>query len=164
MQQRKQDQGISAILGGLTAAGTPGPLTSALAKGAQTGVGYYGDAQKGYNAAMAQGLGAQAALDRNRVYQQMYGNKAGELGKYQLMGEFDKIAQAQLASIDKDPIKKMWPQDKKASEAQRLAALQIKANPLAVQRYKEFGVDVDSLYTPVPILSNTAPTGAKEYK
>jgi hypothetical protein len=89
--QRKQDQGISAILGGLTTAGTAGPLTSALKTGAQTGLGYYGDAQKGYNAAMVQGLGAQSALDRNRVYQELYSNKpqrdldakySGQLQKY----------------------------------------------------------------------------------
>jgi hypothetical protein len=75
-QQRKQDQGLGMILTGLTTAGTAGPLSSALKTGAQTGIGYVGDAQKSYNAAMAQGLGAQSALDRNRVYQEMYGNKA----------------------------------------------------------------------------------------
>jgi hypothetical protein len=74
-QQRNEDRGIGMILSGLTTAGTAGPLSSAISKGAQTGIGYVGDAQKSYNAAMAQGLGAQSALDRNRVYQEMYGNK-----------------------------------------------------------------------------------------
>ena len=154
-QQRNEDRGISAILGGLTTAGTAGPLSTALKTGAQTGIGYLGDSQKGYNAAMAQGLGAQAALDRNRVYQEMYGGKANELGKQQLMTEFDKLALAQLASIDKDAVKKMWPQEKKAAEAQRLAAMQITKNPLAVQKYKQFGIDLDSLYTSVPAITDT---------
>ena len=103
-QQRKQDQGISAILGGLTTAGTAGPLSSALKTGAQTGIGYYGDAQKGYNTAMAQGLGAQAALDRNRVYQEMYGNKlenAAGLKYDQMLAGMDKIAEDRIKNMTK---------------------------------------------------------------
>jgi hypothetical protein len=154
-QQRNEDRGLGMILTGLTTAGTAGPLSTALKTGAQTGIGYLGDSQKGYNAAMAQGLGAQAALDRNRVYQEMYGGKANELGKQQLITEFDKLALAQLASIDKDAVKKMWPQEKKAAEAQRLAAMQITKNPLTVQKYKQFGIDLDSLYTSVPAITDT---------
>lgn len=103
-QQRKQDQGISAILGGLTTAGTAGPLSSAIKQGAQTGIGYFGDAQKGYNAAMVQGLGAQSALDRNRVYQEMYGNKLdrAEGLKYDTMiAGLDKTAEDRIKNMTK---------------------------------------------------------------
>jgi hypothetical protein len=103
-QQRNEDRGISAILGGLTTAGTAGPLSTALSKGAQTGIGYYGDAQKGYNAAMVQGLGAQSALDRNRVYQEMYGNKlenAQGLKYDQMIAGLDKLAEERIKNITK---------------------------------------------------------------
>ena len=103
-QQRKQDQGISAILGGLTTAGTAGPLSSALSKGAQTGIGYYGDAQKGYNTAMAQGLGAQAALDRNRIYSEMYGNRlesAAGLKYDSMIDNLEKRAEDRIKGLTK---------------------------------------------------------------
>jgi hypothetical protein len=103
-QQRKEDRGISAILGGLTTAGTAGPLSTAIKQGAQTGIGYYGDAQKGYNAAMVQGLGAQSALDRNRVYQEMYGNKlenAAGLKYDQMIAGLDKVAEDRIKNMTK---------------------------------------------------------------
>ena len=103
-QQRNEDRGISAILGGLTTAGTAGPLSTALSKGAQTGIGYYGDAQKGYNAAMVQGLGAQSALDRNRVYQEMYGNRlenAAGLKYDQMIAGLDKVAEDRIKNMTK---------------------------------------------------------------
>jgi hypothetical protein len=96
--QRKEDRGISAILGGLTTAGTAGPLSTAIKQGAQTGIGYLGDTQKGYNAAMAQGLGAQAALDRNRVYSEMYGSK----GQRDLDTKYSGLLQKYNATINKE--------------------------------------------------------------
>jgi hypothetical protein len=97
-QQRKEDRGISAILGGLTTAGTAGPLSTAIKQGAQTGIGYLGDTQKGYNAAMVQGLGAQSALDRNRVYSEMYGGK----GQRDLDTKYSGLLQKYNATINKE--------------------------------------------------------------
>jgi hypothetical protein len=96
--QHKQNQGLGMLMTGLTTAGTAGPLSSALAKGTQTGIGYVGDAQKGYNAATAQGLGAQAALDRNRVYSEMYGNK----GQRDLDTKYSGLLQKYNATINKE--------------------------------------------------------------
>jgi len=97
-QQRKEDRGIGMILSGLTTAGTAGPLSSAVSKGAQTGIGYVGDAQKSYNAAMAQGLGAQSALDRNRIYSELYGSK----GQRDLDTKYSGLLQKYNATINKE--------------------------------------------------------------
>jgi len=97
-QQRKQDQGLGMLLSGLTTAGTAGPLSTALKTGAQTGIGYVGDAQKGYNAAMAQGLGAQSALDRNRIYSELYGSK----GQRDLDTKYSGLLQKYNATINKE--------------------------------------------------------------
>jgi len=97
-QQRKQDQGLGMLLSGLTTAGTAGPLSTAIKQGAQTGIGYVGDAQKGYNAAMAHGLGAQSALDRNRIYSELYGSK----GQRDLDTKYSGLLQKYNATINKE--------------------------------------------------------------
>jgi hypothetical protein len=139
-QQRKQDQGISAILTGLTTAGTAGPLTSALKTGAQTGLGYYGDAQKGYNAAMAQGLGAQSALDRNRVYQEMYGNKLdrSEGLKYDTMiAGLDKVAEDRIKNMTKFGNFDLNKPDQRQKAINQIKYEMINANPNLKKHYLE---------------------------
>jgi hypothetical protein len=90
---RKQNAGLSAILAGLTTAGTAGPLSSALSKGAQTGIGAYADMQKGNQTAMAQGLAAQAAANRNAIYQQHYLGEPTELRTLRAVAADPKLAQ-----------------------------------------------------------------------
>ena len=139
-QQRKQDQGISAILGGLTTAGTAGPLSTALKTGAQTGIGYYGDAQKGYNTAMAQGLGAQAALDRNRVYQEMYGNRlenAQGLKYDAMLANMDKIAEDRIKSITKFGNFDLNKPEQRQKAINQIKYEMINANPNLKKHYLE---------------------------
>jgi hypothetical protein len=139
-QQRKQDQGISAILGGLTTAGTAGPLSSALKTGAQTGIGYYGDAQKSYNTAMAQGLGAQAALDRNRVYQEMYGNKlenAQGLKYDTMLAGLDKVAEDRIKNMTKFGNFDLNKPDQRQKAINQIKYEMISANPNLKKHYLE---------------------------
>jgi hypothetical protein len=139
-QQRKQDQGISAILTGLTTAGTAGPLTSALKTGAQTGLGYYGDAQKGYNAAMAQGLGAQSALDRNRVYQEMYGNKlenAQGLKYDTMLAGLDKVAEDRIKNMTKFGNFDLNKPEQRQKAINQIKYEMISANPNLKKHYLE---------------------------
>jgi len=139
-QQRKQDQGISAILGGLTTAGTAGPLSTALKTGAQTGIGYYGDAQKGYNTAMAQGLGAQAALDRNRVYQEMYGNRlenAQGLKYDQMLNNLDKLAEDRIKGVTKYGNFDLNKLDQRQKAINQIKYEMISANPNLKKHYLE---------------------------
>jgi len=164
-QSRKQAPGLALMAAGLGIAGQRSPYgLSNIGAGGLQGLQSYEQAQKQDQSGQMAALSAQAALDRNKIYAQHYGVASQTLGQNQLMAEFDKAVQSQLASIDKDATKKMWPQEKKTAEAQRLAALQIKSNPVAMQRYKQFGIDPNSLYTTTSALSDTAPTGGKEYK
>jgi hypothetical protein len=139
-QQRNEDRGLGMLLTGLTTAGTAGPLSSALSKGAQTGIGYVGDAQKGYNTAMAQGLGAQAALDRNRVYQEMYGNKLdrSEGLKYdQMIANLDKLAEDQIKGMTKVGNFDLNKPDQRQKAINQIKYQMISANPNLKKHYLE---------------------------
>jgi hypothetical protein len=139
-QQRKEDRGISAILGGLTTAGTAGPLSTAIKQGAQTGIGYLGDTQKGYNAAMVQGLGAQSALDRNRVYQEMYGNKlenAQGLKYDTMLAGLDKVAEDRIKNMTKFGNFDLNKPDQRQKAINQIKYEMISANPNLKKHYLE---------------------------
>jgi hypothetical protein len=136
--QHKQNQGLGAVLAGLTTAGTAGPLSSALSKGAQTGIGYVGDSQKNYNAATAQGLGAQAALDRNRVYSQHYANAAQQAAglKYDTMlANLDKTAEDRIKNITKFGNFDLNKPDQRQKAINQIKYEMINANPGLKQHY-----------------------------
>jgi hypothetical protein len=139
-QQRKQDQGLGLLLTGLTTAGTAGPLSTAIKQGAQTGIGYVGDAQKGYNAAMAQGLGAQSALDRNRIYSEMYGNKLEQTQglKYdQMLSSLDKVAEDRIKNMTKFGNFDLNKPDQRQKAINQIKYEMISANPNLKKHYLE---------------------------
>jgi hypothetical protein len=139
-QQRKQDQGLGMILSGLTTAGTAGPLSSAIKQGAQTGIGFVGDAQKGYNAAMVQGLGAQSALDRNRVYQEMYGNKmenAAGLKYDNMIAGLDKVAEDRIKNMTKFGNFDLNKPEQRQKAINQIKYEMINANPNLKKHYLE---------------------------
>ena len=137
-QQRNEDRGLGMILTGLTTAGTAGPLSSALSKGAQTGIGYVGDAQKGYNTAMAQGLGAQLALDKNQILDKYYGSKVGEGNDAKYSLQLQNIN----GTIQKEIDKRMLPANQIDAYRQRRFLEILKSNPKLVQWYSEQGGDL----------------------
>ena len=157
--QHKQNQGLGAVLAGLTTAGTAGPLSSALSKGAQTGIGYVGDSQKNYNAATAQGLGAQAALDRNRVYSQHYANAAQQAAGFKYSGLLEKYNADINKEIAGNSLLKNNAQQAEIYRKKRLGEL-TGGDPNFAAWYTASG---GSLATP-KLLSDTAPTGGKELK
>jgi len=137
-QQRKEDRGIGMILSGLTTAGSAGPLSSAISKGAQTGLGYYGDAQKGYNTAMAQGLGAQLALDKNQILDKYYGSKVGEGSDAKYSLQLQNIHN----TIQKELDKRMLPANQIDAYRQKRFLEIIKSNPKLVQWFSDQGGDL----------------------
>jgi hypothetical protein len=89
---------------------------------------------------MAQGLGAQSALDRNRVYQEMYGNKLdrSEGLKYDTMiAGLDKVAEDRIKNMTKFGNFDLNKPDQRQKAINQIKYEMISANPNLKKHYLE---------------------------
>ena len=104
-QSRKQAPGLALMAAGLGIAGQRSPYAlSNIGAGGLQGLQQYAQSQKEDQAGEAAGLSAQAALERNKVYQQHYANAAQQAQalKYdQMIAGLDKTAEDRIKGMTK---------------------------------------------------------------
>jgi len=170
-QSRKQAPGLALMAAGLGIAGQRSPYgLSNIGAGGLQGLQSYADAQKANMTGEAAGLSAQAAMERNKVYQQHYANAAqnAQALKYdQMIAGLDKTAEDRIKGMTK------YSNFDLNNPAQRQQAINtikyeiLSKSPSLKKHYLETsGLDEEGLKKQfIPgLLSSTAPTGGKEYK
>lgn len=164
-QSRKQAPGLALMAAGLGIAGQRSPYgLSNIGAGGLQGLQSYADMQKANMTGEAAGLSAQAAMDRNKVYQQHYATaaQAGQDAKYAgIISNLDKVAEDRIKNMTKfgnfnlnDPI-----QRQKAID--QIKNNMIFSNPSLRKYYMEnTGMSEKDLYNMAnPSLLSDTPTG-----
>jgi hypothetical protein len=164
-QSRKQAPGLALMAAGLGIAGQRSPYgLSNVGAGGLQGLQSYVDMQKANMAGEAQGLSAQAALERNKVYQQHYATAAQQAqdAKYAgIISNLDKVAEERIKNMTKfgnfnlnDPV-----QRQKAID--QIKNNMIFSNPSLRKYYMEnTGMSEKDLYNMAnPSLLSDTPTG-----
>jgi len=104
-KQQKEAQGLGLLGTGLRIAGGTSPYASAnIGQGGAAGIQDYLTSRKALSAAEAQGLGAVAATERNKLYQDLYKQRGSEAqnAKYAtLLENIPKAIETQLKNITK---------------------------------------------------------------
>ena len=164
-QSRKQAPGLALMAAGLGIAGQRSPYgLSNIGAGGLQGLQSYADMQKANMAGEAQGLSAQAAMERNKVYQQHYATaaQATQDAKYAgIISNLDKVAEDRIKNMTKfgnfnlnDPV-----QRQKAID--QIKNNMIYSNPSLRKYYMEnTGMGEKELYNMAnPSLLSDTPTG-----
>lgn len=104
-KQQKEAQGLGLLGTGLRIAGGTSPYAMAnIGQGGAAGIQDYLTARKGVSALEAQGLGAVAATERNKLYQDLYKQRGSEAqnAKYAgLLENIPKSVEAQIKNMTK---------------------------------------------------------------
>lgn len=104
-KQQKEAQGLGLLGTGLRIAGGTSPYAMAnIGQGGAAGIQDYLTARKGVSALEAQGLGAVAATERNKLYQDLYKQRGSEAqnAKYAgLLENIPKSIEAQIKNMTK---------------------------------------------------------------
>lgn len=104
-KQQKEAQGLGLLGTGLRIAGGTSPYAMAnIGQGGAAGIQDYLTARKGISALEAQGLGAVAATERNKLYQDLYKQRGSEAqnAKYAgLLENIPKSIEAQIKNMTK---------------------------------------------------------------
>ena len=161
-KQRKQASGLGLLTAGLGMLGKSPFAGENIKEGALAGINQYGQDVKGIGSLQNQVLGAQAALDKNRISAAIqHENRMGALDQKKdlaytgQVANIDKMVDAEIANKNKTAITPLSAQDETKYRIQRRAEL-LKSNPELYKWYTTQGgtVSAPSSYT------NTLPAGA----
>jgi hypothetical protein len=138
-QSRKQAPGLALMAAGLGIAGQRSPYgLSNIGAGGLQGLQSYADAQKTNMTGEAAGLSAQAAMDRNKVYQQHY----ALAGQQALDTKYSAQVQKINDNIEKEIKDGMMPASQIPAYRKTRFMEMIKQNPSLVKWYYEQGGDL----------------------
>ena len=147
-KQRKQASGLGIFTAGLGMIGKSPFAGENIKEGALAGINQYGQDVKGIGALQNQVLGAQAALDKNRISAAIqHENRMGALDQKQdlvytrQLSDYDKMIDAEIANKNKTAITPLSAQDETNYRLQRRREL-IKNNPKLYTWYENQGGNV----------------------
>jgi hypothetical protein len=164
-QSRKQAPGLALMAAGLGIAGQRSPYAlSNIGAGGLQGLQQYAQSQKEDQAGEAAGLSAQAAMERNKVYQQHYATaaKATEDAKYAgIISNLDKIAEDRIKNMTKFGNFNLNDPTQRQKAIDQIKNGMIYSNPSLRKYYMEnTGMNQKDLYNMAnPSLISDVPTG-----
>jgi hypothetical protein len=160
-KQQKEAQGLGLLGTGLRIAGGTSPYGMAnIGQGGAAGIQDYLASRRGLGTLEAQGMSAQAALDRNRMLSEAYGREPDQVRALRAISADPKLREMYLKSEAKDKISRTDAVkefndivEKNPTYRRQLDALGIK-DPNAYYQYLLTGI-------PPLAVSSTIPQGAK---